>query len=62
MDDLTISIHDLGLASAERHKLSVYDGMIVAAALPADCDILYSEDMHAGLLIDGRLTIVNPFA
>ena len=54
--------HDLGLLVAKRHKLSIYDSMIVAAALIADCDTLYSEDMHPGLLVDGRLRIVNPFA
>lgn len=60
--DLTVELHELGRHVAERHKLSVYDGMIVAAALIAECDTLYSEDMHHGLVIDGRLRIVNPFA
>jgi predicted nucleic acid-binding protein len=50
----------LGLALAERCKLSVHDGMIVAAAQLAGCTILYSEDMHDGLVID-RLTIRNPY-
>ena len=53
--------HQLGIAVARRHRLNVYDGMIIASALRADCDILYSEDMHHGLLVDGRLTIINPF-
>lgn len=35
--------------------------MIVAAALEAGCDALCSEDMHDGLIVDGRLTVVNPF-
>jgi predicted nucleic acid-binding protein len=35
--------------------------MIVAAALLAGCDVLYSEDMHDGLVIEERLRIVNPF-
>jgi predicted nucleic acid-binding protein len=35
--------------------------MIVAAALHADCDTLWSEDMHDGLVIDGRLRVLNPF-
>jgi predicted nucleic acid-binding protein len=35
--------------------------MIAAAALLADCDTLYSEDMHDGLLVAGRLRITNPF-
>lgn len=58
---LTFNLHQLGLEVAQRHKLAVYDSMIVAAALTAGCDILYSEDMHDGLVIDGRLTIRNPF-
>lgn len=56
------SMHGVGLDIAERYKLSVYDAMIVAAALAAGCDTLWSEDMHAGLVVDGRLTIANPFA
>ncbi|MEO8882900.1 MAG: PIN domain-containing protein [Devosia sp.] len=59
---LSVRTHNLGLTLAERHGLHIYDAMIVAAALEADCDTLYSEDMHAGLVVDGRLTIVNPFA
>jgi predicted nucleic acid-binding protein len=35
--------------------------MIVAAALLAGCETLYSEDMQDGLLIDNRLRISNPF-
>ena len=54
-------IHRDGLRLAQRYRLSVYDGMIVAAALAADCDVLYSEDMHHGLIVDDRLEIVNPF-
>jgi predicted nucleic acid-binding protein len=60
--ELTVDLHHLGRQVAERYTTSIYDGMIVAAALIADCDILYSEDMHDGLMIDGRLKIVNPFA
>ena len=59
---LTVDTHRLGRAISERYRLSVYDGQIVAAALIADCDLLYSEDMHDGLVIDGRLRIENPFA
>lgn len=59
---LTPDLHHLGLRLAERYRLSVYDAMIAAAALTAECDTLYSEDMHDGLVIDGRVRIVNPFA
>lgn len=57
---VSIATHERGLAYAERYTLSIYDGMIVAAAVLAGCETLYSEDMHHGLVIDG-LTICNPF-
>ena len=58
---LTTDIHDNGLAMAERYGLSIYDAMIVAAALETDCETLWSEDMHHGLVIERRLRITNPF-
>jgi hypothetical protein len=58
---ITIETHETALALAERHNLSIYDAMIVASALNADCDTLWSEDLHHGLVIDGRLRITNPF-
>ena len=58
---LTLEVHALGLGLAERYQLGIYDSMIVAAALAAGCDILWSEDMHDGLVVDDRLTIRNPF-
>jgi predicted nucleic acid-binding protein len=57
----TLETHERGLYLAERYQLSVYDGMIVAAAQLAGCTTLYSEDMHDGLVIEG-LTIRNPYA
>ena len=33
---------------AQMHRLSFYDALIVAAALEAGCDTLYSEDMQHG--------------
>ena len=59
--DLTAAVHETGLAVAERHHLSIYDAMIVAAALHADCATLWSEDIHDGLVVDARLRVLNPF-
>lgn len=59
---LTLGVHEAGLEIADRYQLSVYDGMIVAAALAADCDTLLSQDMQHGLVVHGKLTILNPFA
>jgi len=58
---MTVSTHDAGLALAKRTTLSIYDAMIVASVLDADCETLWSEDMQPGMLIDGRLRIVNSF-
>jgi predicted nucleic acid-binding protein len=43
------------------HAFSYWDSLIVAAALDTGCDTLYSEDMHHGQLVEGRLRLVNPF-
>jgi predicted nucleic acid-binding protein len=45
----------------EENQLSYYDSLIVAAALEAGCDILFSEDMQDGRRIEKRLQIINPF-
>lgn len=58
---LTIEVHETGLGLAERYGISIYDAMIVASALHADCEVLWSEDMQHGMVIEGRLRIVNPF-
>jgi predicted nucleic acid-binding protein len=59
---LTEETHVLGLDFTERYRLSIYDAMIVAAALLADCTTLWSEDLHHGLAIERSLTVQNPFA
>ncbi len=58
---LTETIHEDGLRLAERYSLSIYDAMIVAAALESGCDVLWSEDMQDSQIIEGRLRIRNPF-
>ncbi len=61
VEPLTVETHDRGREVAERYGLSVYDSMIVAAALLTECTVLYSEDMQDGLLVDKQLRIANPF-
>jgi predicted nucleic acid-binding protein len=58
---LTIETHGTGLALAERYNFSTYDAMIAAAALHADCDTLWSEDMQHGMELSEGLRIINPF-
>jgi predicted nucleic acid-binding protein len=61
VEPVTLEIHDAGVHLAERYRLSVYDAMIASAALLAECDTLFSEDLQDGLLVNGRLRVVNPF-
>ena len=62
VEDLTVQTHEVGRALAEKYGLSIYDAMIVASALIAGCTTLWSEDMQDGLVVEGRLRVVNPFA
>ena len=52
--------HDLGMQIAERHRLSIYDAMIAAAARIAGCKVILSEDMQGGLRLGG-MRIRDPF-
>jgi predicted nucleic acid-binding protein len=58
---LTLEIHETGLALAERYGFSTYDAMIVASAVHAGCDTLWSEDMQHGMALSEGLRIMNPF-
>ena len=58
---LDVETHDRGLRLAERYQVSTYDAMILAAAIGAGCDTLWSEDMQHDQRIDDRLRIRNPF-
>jgi len=46
---------------ANRYQFPWYDSLVVAAAIEARCEILYSEDFQDGLRI-GSMTVRNPFA
>jgi predicted nucleic acid-binding protein len=58
---LDLATHDEALRVAERHGHSIFDALMIAAALRAKCGTLWSEDMQDGMVIDGRLRIVDPF-
>ncbi len=45
----------------QRSQISVWDALIVQAALDAGCTTLFSEDLQPGMRF-GNLTLVNPFA
>ncbi len=57
---LSVKTHEAALDIAAQFGYQIYDALILAAALDAQCDILYTEDMQNGQKV-GALTILNPF-
>lgn len=62
VESITIETHERAVQIVERYQLSIYDALMVAAALLAGCGTLYSEDMQSGQRIDKSLRIINPFS
>jgi predicted nucleic acid-binding protein len=58
---LTVEVHDRARLLAQRYRLSFYDACIVAAAALAGCQLLYTEDMHHGLVVEDGPVLRNPF-
>lgn len=56
-EDLLCTAADLRL----NYRFQFWDSLIVASALSCNADIIYSEDMHDGLLVQKKLRIINPF-
>ncbi len=58
--EVTTETFTLALDLSRRHRVRIFDGMIVAAAIHSGASTLWSEDMHDGQVI-GPVTIRNPF-
>ncbi len=48
------------IALSQRHTVSMWDGLILQAALDSGCTRLLTEDLHDGWILDG-LRVENPF-
>jgi predicted nucleic acid-binding protein len=59
----SVSVSTIKLAHhiVQKYDFQLFDSIIVASALEAGCDILYSEDMQHNQVIEDTLTILNPF-
>ena len=57
---VTLRVHRQALEISETSGYHLYDSLLLAAALEADCDVFYSEDLQDGQSM-GPLTIRNPF-
>ena len=60
--DVSLPIVESCLKLKETYGYSYWDSLILAAALANNCAVVYSEDMQHNQVIEGRLTVVNPFA
>jgi len=59
---VTLEIQQLAMNLAQRYAFNFYHALVAAAALMARCTTLYSEDFQDGQIVEGKLTIKNPFA
>ena len=59
---ITLELHEAARKIAEKRGYSIYDALLIAAAIEAGCTTLYSEDLQDGQVLEGQLTIRNPFA
>ncbi|WP_040480018.1 PIN domain-containing protein [Mariniradius saccharolyticus] len=46
----------------KNYDFQIFDAFVVSTAIESGCESLYTEDLHHGLIIDKKLTIINPFA
>jgi predicted nucleic acid-binding protein len=44
-----------------RYDFQLFDSIVVASALEANCHIFYSEDLCHGLVVENQMKIINPF-
>lgn len=59
---VTAHVVEIAIQLGERYRCHHWDALVIAAALVAGCDTLYSEDLQDGQVFEGQLTVKNPFA
>lgn len=62
LDLISLDLADLlaAIDLTRLHSFSLWDALIMRAALNGGCEVLYSEDLQHGFRLEG-LEIVNPF-
>jgi predicted nucleic acid-binding protein len=58
--DSDVSLVKAAIEKSVQHQLSIWDAMVVEAALRAQAQTLYSEDLTHGRRF-GTLAVINPF-
>ena len=60
VQETNLALLDAGFEIQRRHKFNFWDCMILAAARAQGCDLLWTEDMDDGGVVDG-VRIADPF-
>ncbi len=58
---ITKETHVLASSLRLKYNVSYWDSLILATALEASSEKIYSEDMQDGLVVENKLKIINPF-
>jgi predicted nucleic acid-binding protein len=58
---ITLKLHGAARRIAEKLGCNIYDALVAASTVEAGCDSLYSEHFQDGQVIEGKLTVRNPF-
>ncbi len=61
INEIGYSVYRKAFDLRKKYSLSFWDSLIVASALEAECEMLYTEDMQHGQIIESSLTVYNPF-
>jgi predicted nucleic acid-binding protein len=60
VQETNLALLDLGFDLQRRHRFGFWDSMILAAAKAQGCDLVLSEDMAHGRIVEG-MEVRNPF-
>lgn len=61
VDPLTPQVHQHAITLVKRYQFSFWDSLVIASALEAGCERLYTEDLSHNQIIENQLKIINPF-
>lgn len=58
---LTFSNSVQAIEIKDIYQYSYWDSLIISSALSNGCNMIFTEDMHTGQIIQDKLLIINPF-
>lgn len=58
---INLSTINYAFQIASTYKYAYFDSLMIASAIENNCNVLYSEDLHHGHVIEKKIEIRNPF-